>query len=324
VRARSGLTELRRLALALPAAALLGVALSAAPAGAQDRALADACAFGSTACLRAAQAAAILHGAAPAAAVAGNPVPGTASTLGIRIGSFPRLSLGARIGASRVAVPDILRSGSGTSRGHLLSAFMLDAATGITPGFSPLPTVGGVASLDAVASTGFLLTPGDFSGSAPFVWGVGVRLGLLRESFTMPGASVTAMWRGAGAVHYGDPSLQRTNAFASAASSGPSVRAAVGKRLFGVGLTGGLGYDSWRGDVAWSGDGAADLRVRGHLSSRRTAFANLAWTFLVLHAVAEGGWISGPDLLPGLDRTAAGLDPSRGGFFGGVALRLSI
>jgi hypothetical protein len=303
--------------------ALLALALAGAPAGAQDRALADACPLGSTSCLRAAQAAAILHGAAPVAAVAGNPVPGTASTLGIRIGSVPRLSVGTRLGASRVVVPDILRAGTGT-RGHVLSAFMMDAAAGITPGFSPLPTVGGVASLDAVASTGFLLAPGDFSGSAPFVWGLGVRLGLLRESFTMPGASVTAMWRGAGTVHYGDSSRRHGDAFASVAASGPSLRGVVGKRMLGVGVSGGLGYDSRRGDVAWSDGAGADLRVRRHASSRTTAFGNLAWTFLVLHAVAEGGWISGPELLPGLDRAGAGLDPPRGGYYGGVALRLSI
>jgi hypothetical protein len=305
----------------------LSVALSllalVQPLQAQEDRLEQQCEGSGTVCLRGAQAAAVLHGGAALPFVAGNPVQGTASTLGIRLGSMPRLSLGGRISAARLGVPEVIATQAGSRRAFLTSV-AVEGVVGIAAGFSPVPTVGGVGSLDALGSAGFVLAPSDF-GSHRFAYGAGFRLGLLRESFTMPGLSVTGMWRGIGRVTYGDPERLDTDGFVVSSAAGPSVRAAVGKRLLGVGLTAGAGFDRWRGDVEWAAGGDVERRVPNYVSRRTVLFGNVSWTFLVLHAVIEGGWQSGPRLLDGLTvDQVGGRDPARGAFFGGATLRLSI
>jgi hypothetical protein len=290
---------------------------------AQSTRIVDACA-GSVSCLRAAHTALVLQAAVPLAAVGGNPVPGTASTQGLRLGTLPRLSLDLRYGGTRATVPAILHSPGAGSSSHFIGAFMVDGAVGITPGVSPVRTVGGVGSLDGVASAGFVLPGRNYTGPAPFSWGAGVRLGVLRESITMPGLSLTGMWRGTGRASYGDPTGFDTDGYTLTSASGPSLRATAGKRLLGAGLLAGAGYDRWSGELAWREPGSTDRRVARNTTTRRNVFANVSWTALVLHFVLEAGWQSGPDRLPGLDEAAAGYDPERGSLFGGAAIRLSI
>jgi hypothetical protein len=68
----------------------------------------------------------------------------------------------------------------------------LDAAVGILSGWSIAPTIGGFASLDLIGSVGHLMMPDEFS-EAGKSWAVGARVGILRESFTAPGVSVTGI-----------------------------------------------------------------------------------------------------------------------------------
>ncbi|MFW6080210.1 MAG: hypothetical protein ACODAE_11355, partial [Gemmatimonadota bacterium] len=198
-------------------------------------------------------------------------------------------------------------------------------------GFSPAATVGGVGSLDLLGEIGVVSLPSDDGfRDDPFTWSLGARLGLLRESFTLPGISVTAMYRRIGDVGMGDPSLAGTDGFfALDGVSAWTVRGAVGKRLFTFGLTAGIGYDHYSSDVRFGvadpATGASFLtpEVEDFDNDRYMLFGNISWTLLILHAVAELGWQSGADdvsrILP------SGADDADGGsLFGGIAIRLSI
>src|SRR5690606_8272264 len=95
------------------------------------------------------------------AAAGGNPVAGTASTLGMRIGAFPRISIGGRVTAVRADLPPIRTIGRVDDIDFAVAALGADAAIGLFRGFSPAITVGGVLSLDLLASAGIVLLPGD-------------------------------------------------------------------------------------------------------------------------------------------------------------------
>src|SRR5690606_2429634 len=162
-----------------------------------------------------------------------------------------------------------------------------------------------------------------------FTWGAGLRVGILRESFTVPGISVSAMYRRVGDIEFGDPQLRGTDAaFSADGYSNLSVRGAVGKRLFGVGLTAGTGYDRYSTDVAWAfldpADPARTIQVSmdGFENDRFMLFVNGALTLLVLTASLELGWQQGGDVVPG-PLPAADFDPEEGALFGSFAIRIS-
>lgn len=264
------------------------------------------------------------------AASGGNPVPGTASTLGMRIGSMPRLSGSGRVTAVLVDLPPIQRAGAGDGITVPATTLNVDGTVGLFSGFSPAPTVGGVASVDLLGSAGILLVPaGDgFRSQQPFTWAIGTRVGLLRESFLTPGASVSAMYRRIGDTSYGNIQLQSDqDAYFAADLSALSLRAAVSKRFFLLGATAGLGWDRYSSDVvfrAQAGGARTDvLHVEDLENTRVSAFGNLSYTLLILSIVAELGWQSGGDTVEGLPGYAD-VDGSAGALFGGLALRLSI
>jgi hypothetical protein len=155
-------------------------------------------------------------------------------------------------------------------------------------------------------------------------WAAGGRLGLLRESFTAPGISVTTMYRRVGDLRWMGTERNPTPHFEVRELANLSVRAAASKRLAGLGFTAGAGWDRYEfgGSVELAGDGTwpvLSLRDDHLESSRTTFFASAAYTMLVLHAVAEAGWQAGgsssPDI-PDSGRLGAGA------FYGSLALRL--
>src|SRR5690606_33623796 len=99
-------------------------------------------------------------------------------------------------------------------------------------------------------SFGVLSVPeGDgFETDSPVTWAIGARVGILRESFTAPGVSVSAMYRSLPDLAYAQDS---TASFANDDQSVMTYRATVGKRILGVGLTGGIAHD--RGSSRVSG-----------------------------------------------------------------------
>lgn len=319
-------------------AALLGACAALAgvvPARAQDAALLARCPSGGAAAQRCELTAQAVEIAEPRIGLAfsgGNPVEGTASTLGMRIGSVPRISVGARVTGAYFRLPPLRSTGD---IGVFAPFFNVDGSVALFDGLRVLPTVGGFGSLDALASLGAARLPGDFVNGSPVGYGLGLRLGLLRESFTMPGLSVSGMYRHVGKVDFGTPS-QDSASFVLHGVSDLSLRATASKRLFVLGTAAGVGWDRYRSDVSMTILSAAlvpgpsqpaisnEVALNGYTTRRFTAFANISWTTLVLHAVGELGWQRGADPAPLATPTGSEDLVRKGSLYGSLALRLSI
>jgi hypothetical protein len=326
----------RRTAVAaLALAAGLLAPHSATNAWAQGSVLAGRCAAATSDsgaqayCERVAHSMGILQPRVGMLAAGGNPVPGTASTLGTRLGTLPRFSLAGRITAVNVTLPGIARTDAGAPFDFTAPAAHVDAAVGVLPGMALLPTVGGFGSLDVLASAGLLSLPAGrgFAANRPFTWAAGARLGVLRESFTMPGLSVSGMYRRIGGVDYGDPALRRQDThFTIDGTSALNVRAAISKRVFTVDAAAGAGWDRTTSDVSLlvgRGDGFGVRAAQdGFRETRTSAFANASWTMLVVSLVGEVGVQGGgnADGGEGAVRTRV----ARRGFYGGLAARLAL
>ncbi len=312
--------------------ACLGVLMPRTGAG---QGLVEVCsAQSSTYCARTAEAAEVVLVRSAVAAASGNPVAGTASTIGMRIGATPRVTITGRWTFARGEVPRLRSSSDADEHTLAMSALGIDASVGLFDGVTLGPTVGGFGSVDLLASiVGVGLPDADeWSGDRIHSWGIGVRLGILRESFTAPGLSLSLMRRGFGRIWHGDPDVlaevRNEVGFTVAAQQVPahvqlddvaswSVRAAVGKRFAGIGFNGGIGWDRTSADVSMRIQEATaqDFRDDDFDTSRFTLWGDAAYTRLVFSLVAGAGWQSGGD---GDDYV------SRGGLYGTLALRLSI
>ncbi|HEX6309873.1 MAG TPA: hypothetical protein VFZ69_17005 [Longimicrobiales bacterium] len=268
-------------------------------------------------CLMLADAALTIQPRLAIVAAGGNPVPGTASTLGMRLPAAPRWSLAVRATATRVTIPPYppLSDREGILTPWNVSA---DASAGVFNGFHLLPTIGGFASLDVLGSIGLLTAGGDvFEQDSRVTWALGGRVGILRESFTAPGVSLSAMYRSV-------PGTAHGNAIEVDRQQLLSLRGTVGKRILGFGLTGGVAWDRGSGDVRVSYltgvPPSVAVTAEDDVTWDRTAlFGNLSWTWLVLNASAELGWQSNDDVRAGAHEAAG-----NGGLFGGLAVRLAL
>jgi hypothetical protein len=314
---------------ALAAALALVLFLPAAPARAQS--LRDGCQPNLLElylqhCLHAADAAEIMQVRLGLAAAAGNPVPGTASTQGMRLGSMPRMTAGLRVTAAGADIPQVRQVGGTADAGFVIAGLSVDAGVGLFQGLNLLPTVGGFGSVDLLGSVGVLPLPrgSAISSSAPVTWALGARVGVLRESFTAPGVSISAMYRSTGEFAYGDPGLAGDDAHIRLGGNRvTSLRGVVGKRVASIGLTGGVGYDYFGSDallrVRETPTTTRELRDDDFDQRRAMVFANASLTMLILNVAAEAGWQQGGSAAPG-----ASPQREKGGLFAGLAVRLSI
>jgi hypothetical protein len=254
----------------------------------------------------------------------GNPVPGSSSTMGMRLGTMPRMSLGLRLTAAAVGLPPIEQVGRTADLTFPVGSVNADAGLGIYQGLTLLPTVGGFGSLDLIGSAGIMPLPrgSGFDDATAASWALGARVGLLRESFTAPGVSIDVMYRSVGRMAWGSPELADRDAFVQLDRMRvTSVQGTVGKRMLGFGLTGGASYDRYRGDVAIRIRDSAPLEIaeRGVTTSRTSLYGNVSLTVLILNLASELGWQQGGDAIQGAtDRL------QKGGLFGGLAVRLAI
>jgi hypothetical protein len=254
----------------------------------------------------------------------GHPVPANASTVGMRLGSTPRISAAASLGLVPVHLPPLTdRTEAGGER-SLLPAAAAHATVGVFQGWSPLPTVGGVLSLDLVGRLSVAALPGlEFQEGAAVGGQVGVRVGALRESFTMPGVSLTALYGRSNTLTYGDRTAGATDGFARGAISDFNTTLAASRRFAPFRLSAGLALDRYA-TAAHVGfpDGAGGMATeRGSVvSNRQSVFGGAEWSTLIFHSSAELGWqgASEPEGLPSDVR----FQPSR--WWGKVAFRISI
>lgn len=299
----------------------------------------------------------------------GNPTLGTASTGGIRLGVLPRVSATAKANLVFIRLPDILAESAGGAAGRLddvagipAPALSGTASIGVYPGVSVAPTVGGVGAVDLLGSAAWLPlrtfdVEGFRAGSPDFSFGVGARLGLLRESFTMPGVSVSLMYHRLDRLRFGDvceePGLGGVGLQGDGydAAFGPclggagdpgefevdlstwSTRGAVSKRLLGLGLTAGVGYDRYASDVGFGlrtpcpVDAGSNCYFRASGmeldSGRWSGFLNGSFSLLVATLGAEVGWLQGDRPIQGFP-AASDFDPRDGAFFGSLGLRIAL
>lgn len=280
-------------------------------------------------CLETALAARAVQGEIAVLAAGGSDVPGTANTVGRRLGTTPRIALTVRLAGADAAVPDVrqYRGGPAPEASFLAPSLQAQAVMGVFQGFSPAPTVGGLLALDLVAGGSWVFLPGDrgFDGGAGGYL-LGARIGLLRESFTLPGVSVGVTRRGLGDVRLGG---EADDGEVDADLDVTSLRATVGKDFLAVGILGGIGWDRVTGDVRIRAraeeaglpamEGTA---VSGAFQTNRFSyFGGATLTFLILQASAEVGWAEGLDAVPG--RASGGYDPTGGRLFGGLSLRIT-
>lgn len=244
----------------------------------------------------------------------GSPVPGTASTLGLRRPRSPRLGLSARIGMVPTTLPPLLDRSRSESETALVTAVSVQTTVGLFHGYSPLATAGGVASLDLVGRLSYGRLPTGKGFDHPSVWGlaVGLRLGVLRESLTLPGVSVTATYGRSGMVSFGDPDGVATDGAIRGAVSGLHATAAVSRRVFGLRLGSGLSFDRYSSDVQVRyspGSLQPQASARGDATLHRwSAFGSVTWTRLIYHAILELGVQESP--APGGLPADVALDPA--------------
>lgn len=307
-------------------AALLAVA-APRPAAAQGEELRGRCTqeADTPGCLAVAQALAVAPPALILAAAAGSPVPGTANTLGIRLGDLPRWSFALRLTGARVGGLPRLESTEDAEKVTILAG-AADVSLGLYPGTSLAPTVSGVAALDFLGSLGLVSPPGDagFEGGVAFAWGAGLRLGLLRESFRVPGVSLSAMYRDLAEVAFEG----RLGEWRST-SEALSFRAGVSKDLLGFATTLGAGLDRVSSDVEWrdgsilGGEGQGERALDDLVDTRFNVSGGIAWALIVLHGSLEVGWQQGAEVVP--EAPAALRDVAESGnWFASLALRLSL
>lgn len=284
---------------------------------------------------------------------------GTASTIGRRLGAFPRISITARVNGAFADAPDLLDGfvaeldNQGVlspmeTVGAPFGSFQGDIVLGLFNGFSAGPALGGFGAIDLLGSVSYL--PGvDEMGLSDDVVnaGVGARIGILKQGLVMPGASVSVMYRSMlGDASFGDLDAGDPAEFSSDLSA-ISLRAGISKGFLALDLAAGAGYDIYSSDVAFDWElvcpagqcdpdqdvvlGTTD-GVQGDLNTAAwNVYGNVGISLLLLNIVGEVGYQKTTDIvdlgaleaagLPAREPTVEGLDGGR--FFAGIGVRLT-
>jgi hypothetical protein len=254
----------------------------------------------------------------------GNPVIGTANTLG-GLGHF---SITARANAADVVLPDPEYDGSPGAvpvRDELYAPVpLIEAAAGIYEG---LPS--GLLSIDALASAQLLPTDqvDDLTvdsearriGDVALGFGYGVRVGILRDEGPLPAVSVSAMRRHLPRIAYGD--VEAGDEFRySLDLQATNLRLVASKQLATFQLAAGLGWDRYTGDAELElqdGPGSVGLGLE---EERTLAFVNAGLDLAGVSLIGEAGYQSGRD--QELSTDFEDYDTTDGKFFAGLGLRL--
>ena len=261
------------------------------------------------------------------ASALGSDIPGTSSTSGRRMGSVPRLGFalaatGIGIGMPRVSARSV--KGLAEEVDPTVIGLRAVVSAGLVDGFQLAPGIGGIFSADLIASYSRLQLPeGEGFGGPSSGVGLGARVGILRESFTMPGLSVSVARRWhetirTGDVGEGNPGEMETDLEVT------SLRAMLGKNWFVVGLMAGAGWDRYVGEATVSATEGVDDpgAVMGRIASERTVYFASAWyNFLISQLSLEVGVADG--VSDPFEGRSGEYDPSGRSWFASLALRVT-
>lgn len=258
----------------------------------------------------------------------GNPVLGTAGTLG----GFGHIALTARVNATKVALPNpdsAFSSGSSVAASYngALPAPVVEASLGVLRGMG-----GGLLSIDALGSAVLLPTnqvanlsvdPNATKiGSVALGIGYGARVGIIKGGLLIPSVSVSWMHRHLPRLQYGDVTAGGPMDFAMALDA-TNIRAVAGMRLLLFDVAAGLGVDHYvtTGRIRYQDITVQTVNVNPK-NTRQVLFADAGMNLLVVKLVGELGWQSGKD--QGFTRDSFGSwDPKAGHVFGSIGARLS-
>lgn len=261
------------------------------------------------------------------ASALGSDVPGTSSTAGRRMGNVPRFGFalaatGTGMGMPRVSARSV--EGLAEEVDPTVTGLRGVVSAGLVDGVQFAPGIGGFLSADLTASYSRLWLPeGEGFGGPSSGVGLGARVGILRESFTMPGLSLSVARRWhetvrTGHVEDGNPGELETDLEVT------SLRAMLGKNWFVVGLMAGAGWDRYEGEATVSATGGVDDpgAVSGRLASERTVCFVSAWyNFLISQLSAEVGVADG--VSDPFDVRSGGYDPAGRSWFASLAVRVT-
>lgn len=228
----------------------------------------------------------------------------------------PRTGFDLRVAMAPLAHPSLPASGTGVVDRNQL-ALGVGAVIGLYEGLQPYPAFGGVFSLDALLGYSWLFLPESegYEGRSD-IQTFGVRIGLLRESFSAPGIAITVLRSLGDPVIYSGAAEQVVNVDPSTTT----LRLAIGKDLLGVGVHAAIGQDRMSSNVRMGvpTDGGQILIFDGEYDTTRTvAQAGASLNFLVIRAQADVGWGFG-----GAGPAHPGLDADGGSLFGSLSVRL--
>lgn len=287
----------------------------------------------------------------------GNPVLGTGSALGSRLG-VPRFNVTGRINLAVADVPDLMNASVGelsagalaiqplqTSR-YPIPSVQVDLAVGVLDGFSLTPAIGGVGAIDLLGSVSFVPAVRDiYLEDAVVNIGGGVRIGILNGSALMPGISVSGMYKRLSDITFGDMQQGDAAQFRADLTTW-SGRAVVSKGLLMVDLAAGVGIDHYSGDVdfAWALEcrisecldvnGNQPIIVSGEAAGELSTtawnvFGNVGLDFALVKVVGEVGYqrVTDPDRLDSYTDAETGPliagDLGAGNLFSSLGLRFA-
>jgi hypothetical protein len=256
----------------------------------------------------------------------GNPVIGTANTLG----GLGRFSLTARANAADIVLPDPGYDGSSTevpSSEELYAPVpLVEGAVGIYQG---LPS--GLLSIDLLGSAQLLPTnqidhltvDGDATrfGDVALGFGYGVRVGILRDEGPLPAVSVSAMRRNIPEVVYGD--VEQGDEFRYGVDlQATNLRLVASKQFAALQVAAGIGWDRYTGQARIELQDQPLARLSVDLEESRTiSFINAGLDLAAVSIIGEAGYQSGRD--QELSTDFEDFDTRDGTFFAGLGLRMA-
>ncbi len=256
----------------------------------------------------------------------GNPVLGTASSLG----GFGHVSATLRVNAIKASLPNpdsAARNPVPSSFSGYFPAPVIETAFGLYRGQR-----GGLLSIDGLASAvllpasrvqGMSVDPGAPKiGDIALGIGYGVRIGLLRGSFPVPAVSVSVMKRHVPRIQFGNVSANDPADFATDLNA-TNWRATAGMRVLFADVAAGIGVDHYTSAaIIHYRDGLFIRTVTLDLANtREVLFANAGLTMGPVKFVTELGYQTGTD--QGFSTTFSDFDPKAGHVFWGAGLRLN-